>query len=79
MQQSLMLVVMLVTQLMIFKINLIVKIYGFEPQKECIKKLKVRFKNKKNIEILNHALDNKTHKNIFMNTKMEIIYQDFIK
>ena len=41
------------------------KIYGFEPEKECIKKLKVRFKNKKNIEILNHALDNKTHKKYF--------------
>ena len=40
------------------------KIYGFEPQKSCVKKLVKRFKNK-NIKILDCAVDIKSGKKVF--------------
>lgn len=55
------------------------KIYGFEPQKDCIEKLKVRFKNRKNIEIYNYALDNKIQKKYFYEHLYGDVYSGFYK
>tara|TARA_A100001011_G_scaffold400161_1_gene512859 strand:+ start:2494 stop:3243 length:750 start_codon:yes stop_codon:yes gene_type:complete len=55
------------------------KIYGFEPQIDCVEKLKARFKNKKNIEIYNYALDHKIHKKDFYFHKYGDVYSGFYK
>lgn len=55
------------------------KIYGFEPQNDCVEKLKVRFKNKKNIEIYNYALDNKIQKKYFYEHLYGDVYSGFYK
>lgn len=55
------------------------KIYGFEPQKKCVEKLKVRFKNKKNIEIYNYALDDKIQKKHFYQHQCADVLSGFYK
>ena len=55
------------------------KIYGFEPQKICIEKLKVRFKNIKNVEIYDYALDNKISKKNFYEHVYGEVYSGFYK